>query len=77
MEIYWDTQLSSDIQGRWSSFIRELQDLKSLSIPRKVKPLSNLPPEIHGFCDASQEAYGAYIYIRTRDIQGRRNSQLL
>ncbi|XP_008181389.1 uncharacterized protein LOC103308916 [Acyrthosiphon pisum] len=77
MKLDWDTQLSPDIQGRWKSFIRELQDLKCLSIPRKVKPLSNDPPEIHGFCDASQEAYGACIYIRTRDNDGRWNSQLL
>lgn len=77
MKIDWDTELSSDIQGRWKSFISDLQDLKCLSIPRKVKPLSNHPPEIHGFCDASQEAYGACIYIRTRDNQGKWSSQLL
>jgi len=77
MKIDWDTQLSSDIQRRWVSFIRELQDLKSLSITRKVNLLSNHPPEIHGFFNASQEAYGTCFYIRMRDIQGMWNSQLL
>jgi len=77
MKIDWDTQLPPEVQRRWKSFILELQDLKCLSIPRKVKPLSDEPPEIHGFCDASQQAYGACIYIRTRDNQGRWHSQLL
>jgi hypothetical protein len=33
--------------------------------------------EMHGFSDASEVAYGACIYIRTVDIQGKVTTRLL
>ncbi|XP_008182259.1 uncharacterized protein LOC103309188 [Acyrthosiphon pisum] len=54
-----------DIHDRWMSFHKDLEKLQNVSIPRKVLPKPN-EFQIHGFCDASQEAYGACIYIRSR-----------
>ncbi|XP_008180118.1 uncharacterized protein LOC103308476 [Acyrthosiphon pisum] len=47
------------------SFHKYLEKLQNVSIPRKVLPKPN-EFQIHGFCDASQEAHGACIYIRSR-----------
>jgi len=76
MKIDWDSPLSSDIQDRWTSFHRDLEKLQNVSIPRKVlsKPIEF---QIHGFCDASQEAYGACIYVRSRSSENAWQVQLL
>jgi len=48
---------------RWSRFRSKLPELNQLAIPRRVK-FSADPKDvqIHGFCDASQRAYGLYIH---------------
>lgn len=76
MKIDWDSPLPSDIQDRWTSFHRDLEQLQNVSIPRKVLPKPN-EFQIHGFCDASQEAYGACIYVRSRSFENRWQVQLL
>jgi len=65
LKIDWDSPLSSDIHYRWMSFHKDLEKLQNVSIPRKVLPKPN-EFQIHRFCDASQEAYGACIYVRLR-----------
>jgi hypothetical protein len=71
MKIGWDAQLPADIQQRWIHFFDTLEQLKELSIPRKVIPERTDIIDVHGFCDASEEAYGACIYIRTQSTDGK------
>lgn len=66
----WDDELSSDLRSRWSTFYTSLASLKSLIIPRKVVCSEVSTIQIHGFCDASQEAFGACIYLRSVDSAG-------
>ncbi|CAI6343037.1 unnamed protein product [Macrosiphum euphorbiae] len=77
MQMDWDRPLSPDIQGRWMSFCKELEQLQRISIPRKVKPELSDEFHLHGFCDASQEAYGACLYVRSRNQRGRWQARLL
>jgi len=73
----WDKPMPIALQTKWSAFYHSLEQLKVLAIPRKVIP--NLPRdiEVHGFCDASEEAYGACIYVRSLDGNGIWSSRLL
>lgn len=77
LKIDWDSQLPNDIQMRWDKFYRSLDQLKDCMIPRKVIPYNSDEIEMHGFCDASEEAYGACIYVRSRQTNGGWNSRLL
>lgn len=77
MKIDWDARLPVDIQQRWIRFYDELEQLKELSIPRKAIPERTEIIDVHGFCDASEEAYGACIYIRTQSSDGEWYSRLL
>jgi len=77
MQMDWDRPLSTDIQGRWMSFCNELEQLQMISIPRKVQPEASNECQLHGFCDASQEAYGACLYVRSTGQSGKWQSRLL
>jgi hypothetical protein len=48
-----------------------------LSIPRNIKCREPVKLEIHGFCDASKDAYGAVIYIRSLNATGVYHNNLL
>lgn len=63
VKLNWDTPLPPEMQNKWIQFYASLKALEQLIIPRHV-PFSNSDSfQMHGFCDASQHAYGACIYI--------------
>ncbi|XP_055632550.1 uncharacterized protein LOC129773023 [Toxorhynchites rutilus septentrionalis] len=67
----WDDPLPDDMQSFWMDYRRNLRALSSLSVPRWVQFSKNLEfVEIHGFCDASDKAYGACIYLRCTSSDG-------
>ena len=49
----WDDSLPSSIADNWIIFVNELQDLKSITIPRWIGIKSKFQVQLHGFCDAS------------------------
>ncbi|XP_055621927.1 uncharacterized protein LOC129765547 [Toxorhynchites rutilus septentrionalis] len=67
----WDEPLEEAHQKFWLEFRSTLNDLSLLSIPRWVacRP-TPAAVELHGFCDASEKAYGACIYMRTVSADG-------
>ena len=76
-KIEWDEILPESIQRSWVQFCEELKFLELLSIPRKVFLGGYSDIQIHGFCDASESAYGACIYIRCTDADNQPRTQLL
>jgi len=77
LKIEWDQQLPEELSNRWCTFYQEFNDLSYLPIPRKCIPYQPVEVEIHGFCDASEEAYGSAIYVRSKDYTGCWHSRLL
>ncbi|XP_077282820.1 uncharacterized protein LOC143908865 [Temnothorax americanus] len=64
---YWDESVPQDVHARWSRLEEQLSALKQVQVPRCVKFTTDPQLiQIHGFCDASQQAYGACIYVRTK-----------
>ncbi|XP_018367479.1 PREDICTED: uncharacterized protein LOC108763994 [Trachymyrmex cornetzi] len=75
---HWDESVPQELHIRWTNLKSRLVDINKLAIPRHVKLNANSQPmQVHGFCDASQLAYGACIYIRTRSQDGTYNTELL
>ncbi|XP_062542539.1 uncharacterized protein LOC134210516 [Armigeres subalbatus] len=67
----WDEPLPIALNGEWESYRLGLAALERFSISRLVKaPGAGASIQLHGFCDASQHAYGACIYIRSTGMDG-------
>ncbi|XP_062713787.1 uncharacterized protein LOC134290629 [Aedes albopictus] len=67
----WDEPLPEAFQNFWIEYRRNLSALSSLSIPRWVAFSTDLASvQVHGFCDASNKAYGACLYLRSTTFGG-------
>ena len=75
LAIQWDESVPQDIHTRWIAFRTQMNDLNQLRIPRCVK--LNAQSWKCGFCDASQRAFGTYIYIRAKLDINNHYSKLL
>lgn len=69
-KIDWDEPAPYDICKSWYSFIENMKHLYTLRIPRHTLCRFPVQIEMHCFCDASQSAYAACIYLRSVDRQG-------
>lgn len=66
-KIDWDDNISEELYQSWIKFSSNINKLQTLCIPRHV--LCVCPEEIQliGFADSSQKAYGACIYLRSKN----------
>ncbi|XP_072948180.1 uncharacterized protein [Epargyreus clarus] len=67
----WDDVVPHDVERAWLKFINGLNELSTLRIPRCVLSKNPETTELHVFCDASQDAYAACVYLRSIDSSGK------
>jgi hypothetical protein len=68
LKIDWNQSVPENINIFWLQFVEELPSLHDISISRFVLGKQKIKrTELHGFCDASQAAYGAVLYIKFID----------
>ncbi|XP_046145807.1 uncharacterized protein LOC123989173 [Osmia bicornis bicornis] len=61
----WDEDLPEQLLSAWETFRSKLSQLDALAIPRWTNYSADIAQlELHGFCDASQRAYAAVVYLR-------------
>lgn len=72
----WDEQVSQQLQQEWQNLIDQLNVVGETRIPRFVLDRSSLI-ELHGFADASIQAYGACVYARCIFPNGEIRTHLL
>nr|CAH7760091.1 unnamed protein product [Callosobruchus chinensis] len=77
LKLNWDESLPSSLDTRWRRFRQELPLFNILKVPRHVLCASPSRIELHGFSDASVEAYGACLYIRSISSSGEIYVRLL
>ena len=64
-KLLWDDEISKELSNEWLNFRSELKALELVKIPRWFGWSKDYKVELHGFCDASEAAYGAGIYMKT------------
>ena len=72
-KIDWDDPVPDNLLEVWSQWRMELPSLSTIHIPRCYSPvgffLSSV--QLHGFSDASEEAYAGVVYLRLVDPAGK------
>ena len=71
-KIGWDDPVPTIIQDTWLRWNSELQLLSRSYVPRYYFPkdVNILNVQLHGFCDASEDAYAGVVYLRGEDTYG-------
>ncbi|XP_043258052.1 uncharacterized protein LOC122400593 [Colletes gigas] len=71
VKVDWDEALPLTIHTEWTRFYQQLPLLNNITFPRKTIIKSATTIELHGFCDASEKAYGACVYLRPINENGK------
>ena len=59
----WDT--SKEVQKKWIDHLQEMNELLNCEFNRALKPSNAIgQPQVHGFSDGGELAYGAVIFLR-------------
>ena len=66
MKFDWDESLPIDTTTSWINFRQQLPSINQLKI-FCYSSQTNSSQQIHGFCDASEKAYGAVVYLRSQN----------
>ncbi|KAL0852653.1 hypothetical protein ABMA27_012494 [Loxostege sticticalis] len=73
----WDDEVPQHIAQGWSKVAENLSILSKLNLERNVVCDNAVSVELHCFVDASQEAFGACVYLRSTDPEGNIQVRLL
>ena len=68
-----EDQLEGKALTRWRSLVNDVRGLTDVRVPRCYFKRSDEQPksyQIHGFCDASDNAFAAVVYLRTEHRSG-------
>ncbi|XP_062538219.1 uncharacterized protein LOC134206506 [Armigeres subalbatus] len=78
IQVDWSEPLPNQFNHRWRTYLMHLQDVWRIRIPRRCIGISDpVQYQLHGFCDASLEVYGAAVYLIAIDVNGNYSSCLL
>ncbi|XP_043264087.1 uncharacterized protein LOC122404223 [Colletes gigas] len=77
LQLNWDESISHELHTEWTVFVQEFSTLDKIAFPRHVTQRATMRTELHGYCDASERAYGACLYLRTIDEAGKIKVELL
>jgi hypothetical protein len=76
-KLQWDELLPAHLQQEWNQLFKTIPKLSQLKINRKVICSNANNIQLYGFCDSSERAYGACLYIRSTDNNNKTSSELL
>jgi hypothetical protein len=76
-KLQWDELLPTRLQQEWNQLLQTIQTLSQLKINRNVICSIAANVQLHGFCDSSEQAYGACLYLRSTDNNNKTSYELL
>lgn len=69
-KIDWDDRVPNSILNNWLMFLTNLTSLNKITIPRWLGMKIGWQSELHCFCDASEDAYAATVYVKSISTNG-------
>lgn len=69
LKLDWDDSVPLEIKSFWTEYVVQLHFINLMRFPRCITIKNAKEIQIHGFCDASEKAYGACLYFRSTDYQ--------
>lgn len=69
-KLNWDESVPVDIATSWNKYRKQIELLNGFIIPRQITTENVNNVQLHGFCDASERAYGAVLYLRSTTSSG-------
>jgi len=75
-KLQWDELLPTHLQQEWNQLLQTIPKLSQLKINKKVICSNATNIQIHGFCDSSERAYGACLYIHSTDNNNTTSCEL-
>lgn len=76
-QLSFDGNLSSDLLKSWRNWQEQLKFLEDFKLNRCYTTLTPVSYELHCFCDASDKAYAAVIYLKSIDALNNSSSALV
>lgn len=64
LKIGWDEPIPDELKDAWLTWSSQLDLLKAHSVKRRYSARKTKSYQLHGFADASQDAYGAVVYLQ-------------
>lgn len=64
-QVNWDDPLTGELLTKWRKIISQLNCLNSVQVPRCYFSGNPCTKQLHGFCDASDKAFAAVVYLRS------------
>ena len=79
IKVGWDDPVPQEICDVWLQWRNELPSLESIHVPRCYSPVgvAIVSMQLHGFSDASEDAYGRVVYLRMTDSTGAAHTSLI
>ncbi|CAK1597552.1 unnamed protein product [Parnassius mnemosyne] len=75
----WDDKISSHLLDEWLTIRSDFQQVNEIEVDRWIGTTSKMSDnlQIHGFCDASMQAYAALVYARIKTEDGTIRTKLI
>ena len=70
LTIGWDEEIPENVKVEWLMYQKELPVIRSICIPRCIIFPKSVSQQFHGYCDASEKAYAAVVYLRSELSDG-------
>ena len=76
-QIGWDERVPANLHETWIEYRNQLPLLNHIQFDRCIIVPNQIDLQLHGFCDASEKAYGACLYLRSTNNQGKHHTSLI
>ena len=77
LQITWDEEVPKELRDHWLKFAEKIEVINEMKIKRQVLVEQAEVIELHGYSDASEKAYGACVYLRSRNQDGNYQCNLI